>query len=250
MNKKKSSKKGLLGSASGLCLSIVNESVLAQIKLPEGFTLTAHTGCEGTKDNSLDSITVAVVAGADIVEFDLNFDKDGVAVLSHDEPKGKIYTLEEAFMLLKMYKDLKINIDVKKTDDLKQVIGLADKYGLTERIFFTGIFPESVDAVKESAPGITYYLNKDIDSSKKDDDEYINELINEVVSLGACGLNINYRNCTAKLVEAFRKNDLEVSVWTVNNRFDMKKVLKLGVNNITTRKPTEYKKLIDSVKGE
>ena len=52
------------------------------------------------------------------------------------------------------------------------------------------------------------------------------------------------------MVNMLHDNNLLISVWTVNNRFDMKKVLKLGVDNITTRKPTEYKKLIDSVKGE
>lgn len=250
MKTKKNSKSGLFGSAANICFSLFNEAALLQIKLPENFTLTAHTGCEGTKDNSLDSITVAVVAGADIVEFDLNFDNNGTAVLSHDEPDGKVFTLKEAFELLKLYKSLKINIDVKSTFDLKQVVGLSEEYGLSDRIFFTGVTADFVDAVKESAPGVVYYLNKDIELSKINDEEYISTLIEEVTSLGACGLNINYRRCSAKMVELFHKNSLQVSVWTVNNRFDMKKVLKLGVDNITTRKPTEYRKLIDSVKGE
>lgn len=222
---------------------------LQPISLPAGFTLTAHTGCEGTKDNSLDSITVAVVAGADIVEFDLNFDKNGTAVLSHDEPSGKVFLLSEAFDLLRLYKNLKVNIDVKSTYDLKQVVELAEEYGLCERIFFTGVTEEFVDAVKEAAPGVMYFLNKEIDSSKSSNEAYINELIREVSALSACGLNINYRKCTAEMVELFHKNGLKVSLWTVNNRFDMRRILRLGVDNITTRKPTEYKKLIDSVKG-
>ena len=48
--------------------------------LPHGFTITAHTGCEGTPDNSLDSIRAGVAAGADIVEIDLHFLPDGTPV--------------------------------------------------------------------------------------------------------------------------------------------------------------------------
>ncbi len=240
---------GLFGGAVATGLVYSDKKFLTNIELSENFTLTAHTGCERTKDNSLASITMAVVAGADIVEFDLNFDESGKAVLSHDTPDGKVVGLEDAFELLTLYKNLKVNIDVKKTDDLKQVVTLAEKFGLQNRIFFTGIVPEFVSAVKESAPEIPYLLNKTIDAVHKNDEAYINELINEVVLSGARGLNTNYRNCSKRLVELFHKNNLEVSVWTVNKRFDMKKVLKLGVDNITTRKPAEYKRIIDSVKG-
>lgn len=245
----KNKKSGFTKISVSVLKSLLGELSLSKIQLPEKFTLTAHTGCEGTKDNSLDAITVAFVSGADIVEFDLSFDENGIAVLSHDKPDGKPFTLEQAFELLALYKNLKVNIDVKMTDDLRQAVTLAEKYGLKDRIFFTGIIPEFVGAVKESVPEIPYYLNEKIEFAKKDDDAYIDGLINEVIEAGAKGLNANYRNCTAKLVERFHNNNLEVSVWTVNSRFDMKKVLKLGVDNITTRKPTEYKKLIDSVKG-
>ena len=245
----KNKKSGFTKVSASVLKSLLGEVSLAKIQLPEVFTLTAHTGCEGTKDNSLDAITVAFVAGADIVEFDLSFDENGIAVLSHDKPQGNVFTLEQAFELLVLYKQLKVNIDVKMTDDLKQVADLAEKYGLRDRIFFTGIIPDFVDAVKTAVPEIPYYLNKDIEFTRKNDEEYINGLINEVNEAGAIGLNVNYRNCTRTLVEMLHNNNLKASVWTVNNRFDMKKALKLGADNITTRKPTEYKKLIDSVKG-
>ena len=48
--------------------------------LPEGFTVTAHTGCEGERDNTLESIRAGAQAGADIVEIDLHFLSDGTPV--------------------------------------------------------------------------------------------------------------------------------------------------------------------------
>ena len=67
------------------------------LSLPQGFTYTAHTGCCGTEDNSLEAIKVGIEHGADIVEFDLNFLSDGTPVLAHDKPKGNEITLDEAF---------------------------------------------------------------------------------------------------------------------------------------------------------
>lgn len=52
------------------------------IKLPEDFTITAHTGCMNTEENSLDSIKTGIENGANIVEFDLYFTKDGEPVLA------------------------------------------------------------------------------------------------------------------------------------------------------------------------
>ena len=56
---------------------------------------TAHTGCMGTKANSIQSIEAGYKNGASIVEFDLNYDKNGEPVLSHDEPKGNEVTLDD-----------------------------------------------------------------------------------------------------------------------------------------------------------
>ena len=46
------------------------------LNLPENFTYTAHTGCCGTEDNSLEAIKVGVEHGANIVEFDLYFNNE------------------------------------------------------------------------------------------------------------------------------------------------------------------------------
>lgn len=218
--------------------------------VPEGFTLTAHTGCEGTKANSLDAITVGFVSGADIVEFDLNFNAEGVAVLSHDEPKGGEVTLDEAFAHLEKFPSLKVNVDVKTTLDLKQVVECAEKHNLLDRIFYTGITEEFVEAVKNSTPDVMYYLNYGVDVLKAKNPEYLSELVEKVKSTGAVGINMNYRGCTPELVKTFHENNLLVSVWTVSNRFDMRRIYGYGADNITTRKPALYKEIVSGITGE
>lgn len=205
------------------------------LNLPENFTYTAHTGCMDTADNSLESFEAAVKNGADVVEFDLHFTSDGKPVLSHDEPKGNEISLDEAFENLSRYKDLLINVDVKSTLNLKEVESLAEKHGISDRIFYTGVTEEFLDAVRKDTPAISYYLNMKVESKK--DDEYINSLIEKVKESGAVGINFNKKNASAKLVDAFHKNGLLVSVWTANNETDIRRLLALAPDNITTRRP-------------
>lgn len=215
----------------------------AALKLPESFTLTAHTGCEDTPDNSLDSIRAGIEAGANVVEFDLRFDSDGTPILSHDKPIGGEPTLESAFSLLAEYEGIKANIDCKTTENLKAVQDLAQKYNLIGRVFYTGIEEKDVEAAK-ATPLIPYFLNMKPEKSKVLNEKYLNELCNRVENAGAMGINLQYLCCSRRLVEFFRQRNLLVSVWTANTEQVMRYCLYLSPDNITTRKPSVMTEII------
>ena len=216
--------------------------------LPQGFTVTAHTGCEGMPDNSLDSIKAGAAAGADIVEIDLHFLPDGTPVLKHDTPSAaeadKLPSLDSAFELLASM-DIRMNVDVKATANLSAVAMLAEKHGVTDRIFFTGVNENFVDAAKNDASCIPYYLNVNVKKSKNTDPAYLNSLVEKVRSCGAVGINMNYKACSTELVSTFRKANLPVSLWTANSKRTMHKCLCFAPDNITTRKPSELISIID-----
>ncbi len=226
---------------------IINKKETEKLKaenLPENFTYTAHTGCVKTADNSLEAIEEGTKYGADIVEFDLNFLSDGTPVLSHDKPNGKEVTLQEAFKKISEYKKLKVNVDVKNVKNLKAVYPLAQKYGIEDRIFYTGITTDFVDAVKEDSPEVPYYLNINVEKPKKQTSEYLQSLVKEVKNSGAIGINFNKDNATKELVDIFHENNLLVSIWTVNKKRKMYKTLFLGPDNITTRRPDKMEEII------
>ena len=209
-------------------------------------TLTAHTGCSGTKDNSLEAIEAGIQNGADIVEFDLRFDKNGVPVLSHDEPEGGDPTLDDAFTLLSKYPHIKANIDVKITTDLKQVEALAEKHGVLSQIFYTGIEEKDVAAAKKDSPKVSYFLNLKVDvAPKKQTREYILSLVDKVKKNGAVGINMNHKNASELLVDIFRENGLLVSIWTIKTEKELLKALSLSPDNITTRKPELINQLLN-----
>ena len=218
-----------------------------KVQLPEGFTVTAHTGCEGTEDNSLEAIKKGYESGAETVEFDLNFTSDGTPVLAHDHAGDSTVSLEEAFKLIAELKGITVNVDCKATDNLKAVSELAEKYGVKDRIFYTGIEEKDVDAVKAQTPDIAYWLN--FQPERKTDREYLVSLAEKVESLGAVGINLNHKYCSEELVEIFHERGLLVSIWTVNNEFDMVRAVELGADNITTRKPSKLNEIVELKTG-
>ena len=203
-----------------------------RFRMPAGFTVTAHSGCMGLPDNSVEAMEAGVAAGAQIVEFDLNYTKDGVPVLSHNAPEGDCPPVTDAFAFLREHPDIKANVDVKSVDYLEKIPPLAEKYGVTDQIFFTGVGEDWVPAVREKCPGIPYYLNTTVPRAAD-----IEALADKVEKLGAVGVNINFVHLTRRLTRVFHARGLLVSAWTVNVRPQARYVLAAGPDNVTSRKP-------------
>ena len=70
-------------------------------------TVTAHSGCNDHEPNSMVSLEEGYNSGVDIVEFDLNFNKNGVPYLSHDDLKDNEIKLEQAFIFLSNNQNVK-----------------------------------------------------------------------------------------------------------------------------------------------
>ncbi|MDE5994070.1 MAG: glycerophosphodiester phosphodiesterase [Oscillospiraceae bacterium] len=213
--------------------------------VPEKFTVTAHTGCLGTAPNTVDSMKKGAAAGADIIEFDVNFDKNGEPVLSHDDPDAGAVHLKEAFKFLSEHKNIRANVDVKNTSHLEKVSKYAEEYGVLKQIFFTGVFAEDVSAVERLCPQIPYYLNYSVNSNGSRDIAYISHIVEIAEKCGAVGINVHYKSASKELVEAFHNKGLSVSLWTVNSERSLVRTLRLGPDNITTKRPDRLCNLLE-----
>jgi len=191
-------------------------------------SITAHAGALGTAPNTLPCVQAALAfPGADILEVDVRFLPDGTPALGHDRVGSDSPTLEAVFELMRSGQT-RVNLDMKETSHMLQAEQLVVQYGLQVRAFLTGIEAKDVPAVWGC--GIPYYLNAANAAA--------------ALELGALGINISYRQCTKKLVRAAHASGLLVSVWTVDRRSAMKKMLRLGVDNITTRRPDVLKRVM------
>ena len=217
--------------------------MLKNYPLPCNFTITAHTGCEDTPDNTVESIIKACNSGADIFEVDVQFDNNGIPVLSHDDIIGGEVTMEEAFVIMNEYTSMKCNIDIKKITNMKIIPEIAKKYNVLDRVFYTGINTDFVEGAK-ATPEIQYYLNYEIEPIENHSPEYYNNLINIIKDNGAIGINCHHKNVTEELINVCHNNKLLVSVWTCDDKADVMRIAKMNPDNITTRKPGYVKELL------
>ena len=69
-------------------------------------------------------------------------------------------------------------------------------------------------------------------------------LVEKVKNAGAIGINFNHKSASKELVDIFHENGLLVSIWTVNNKLKMRRILTFAPDNITTRKPDKLSKFV------
>lgn len=217
-------------------------------QLPTGFTVTAHSGCMDTPDNSLASVSCGLQY-ADMIEVDVAFLPDGTPVLSHNLPAPTdAVTLDAAFGLLAAQPDKRMNLDLKMFSHCAEIQALAEAHGVLPQVFFTGVEKQQIAAVRAAAPKIPCYLNCDILPFLRSSKVYAAHLARTVKRCGAIGLNCNFRNATKRIVSTVHHAGLLVSLWTPNNEAQIERVLRLAPDNMTTRRPDLAAKVIANCK--
>ena len=218
--------------------------------IKQNLTITAHAGALGTKPNTLSSLKKAVEFGVDIVEVDLTFRPDGTPVIIHCEKPGKRQGVlfDDVLSLVASYKEVQMNLDLKSYTNLPLCHQLLEKHNLMSRAFFTGVFERNVNDVRQNAPNIPYDLNASIALGIHNNERYLYDMVEKLKNLECIGLNPNFRTVDKKLVEILHQAGMKVSVWTVNNKTDMMKMIKLGVDNITTKRPDKLSAIISNLK--
>lgn len=207
-------------------------------KLTSVTTVTYHAGALNTPANSVESVRVAIEHKAQVIEVDVSFRPDGTPVMIHkdkpDETEGVF--LEEALKLISKAKKTMVNLDLKSTANLPAVDALVEKYGLSARAFYTGVFEGWTETVDKNS-AIPYYLNYAPSTAEKRNPKLV---IDKIRACGAIGLNSNYHYVTAHLIDELQKNGIPVSVWTLKNLHTIKKFKAIGPANMTSIRPDKF----------
>ena len=215
--------------------------------------ITAHSGCEGTPDNSLASIEKGLALGADCVEVDVRADMDGRLWLTHDVPKsfGGLVSLEEAFVLIHE-SGIAVNCDLKESTALLPTLALAQKMGIDrEKLIFSGsVDPALLEAHPEVARSSRIFLNSEElvrDMMQGDPPDRVGQTIfllmnsrqvaKRMRALGAEALNAPYLLVPDELIIVLRARDVALSLWTVNEDDALREYMAKDLLNITTRRP-------------
>lgn len=232
--------------------------------------ITAHSGCEGTETDSLESVEKALEFGADAVEMDVRVDHDGVLRISHNSlPQfeyQKKLTLENVLERI-LPTDLAINCDLKEEEALALTLNEAERLGFDrERLIITGCTgPDALLGDSSLTGRARFFLNfeeiikylyvrvektvskeeryelmndpwnfireKEIDRHEG----YIHDTISLCRDLGAEGVNLTKKLLGTLFVDSLHSAGIPLSVWTVGEPEIVRQCLDLNVYNITTR---------------
>lgn len=235
--------------------------------------VVAHRGywkTEGSAQNSIAAILNAGRIGAYGSEFDVNLTCDGALVVNHDFTYHglKIYentladlrcdtlrlsngeiipTLDEYLEASKQYPEMKLVFELKSEGDpqyeavaLPACVEAITRLGVADRVEFISF---SLSACKEFArlmpKNVVEYLGGEIAPA-------------ELHKMGITGIDYEYPVFYEhpEWIEEAHKLGMVVNTWTVNKEEDMRKLLELGVDQITTNEPELAQRVIREFSGK
>ncbi len=246
----------------------------SRFKKKDRVLVWAHRGASGhAPENTLPAFEKAVELGADGVELDVQFTKDGQIVVIHDEKinrtsngKGyvkdqtleelrnfnfnkkfeecgfcKIPTLEDVYALLKPT-NLTINVEFKTGMFfyellIEKVLELTEKMGLSDRVFYSSFNHYSCMKVKElKSDAYVGFLYED----------GIIDVVRYVKEHGGNALHPSLYNIQYPgVLKEAAMNGLDINAWTVNEKEPMELCCKWGINAMLTNFPDKARKISD-----
>ena len=203
-------------------------------------TVTAHAGSLDTRKNTPQSFKAALAFPVDYLEADVRFSPDNVAYLSHDPLpvplQRNAMKLKDLLRLVAPHKRVRLNLDMKEYSGLKEMAALVRSSGMSSRVLLTGIVLEAVPQVRARGVGLPYLLNARPGFWHRFTAVGAAAFPRVVQSCGALGLNVHHAFITRRLARSLSAAGLAVSVWTVDGEREMRRVLSMPADNITTNR--------------
>lgn len=203
--------------------------------------ITAHSGCDGTPDNSMEFVRYALASEGNCLEADIRKNSDGDLVLSHDEAAKEAVRLSEVFQLLKEKPDKKINCDLKTPGLEVSVYQLAKEYQVERQLIYSGVVSSFfMESRPEKYPEVCVYWNienliLESDLGRSICMKQMEQAFRTAVNCSAQCINMEYHMFTDRVMKLLKTIGLGGSAWTVNSQEDIRELMKKGITNITTR---------------
>jgi glycerophosphoryl diester phosphodiesterase len=245
-------------------------ALFGRIVMRNILNITAHSGCDGTAPDSIDSVQAGIQNGADAVEVDIRRNSTGELILSHDRDGSGAYTgcitLATAFDLVARDGWMGINCDVKERETIPDILRLAESKGLgPDRLILTGsAAPSTLLETPEIAKKANVWLNLEeiaedyyrtgspvlelyrhligpekhryeILKTLPSLDFLVEPIIQECLRRGVPVVNMAFAEQLLPLIPRFKAGGIQASLWTLNQRAPLERALSLEVLNITTR---------------
>ena len=220
----------------------------------------AHRGASGLVqfDNTLESFDKAIYLGASMVEFDVRKTKDGLLVCYHDESIDGIRLADVDYsQLLKISKQkgfeipllsnvielckgkIRLDIELKESGYELEIVKLVKKHLNYQDYVIKSFYDSSVKVIKEIDENITTGLLLGIGKPKKLILTRLLELFPEprLFQTKADFVSPNYQLLRFGFYWRMKLIKKNIYVWTVNDEYLMKKVVRKGAFALITDRP-------------
>ena len=261
----------------GLAILGPTASVVHGLRLSHEFVehrpaqVTAHrAGPKSAPENSLAALQLAIAAGADFVEFDVQQTADGHVVLLHDrdlrrvagDPRElgqmnladlqdlrlrtaagavtdeRIPTLAE--FLAACNDSIRLNVELKETarspDLARAVLDVLREHQLVDRAVVTCFDLSPLVELRKLEPALPVGI-------------ILTAVKGDMTRLPVNILSLNQRLVRADVVRRAHQRGLEVYAWTVNDRATALRLLDLGCDNLITSDPVLMREVVDWYSG-
>ena len=235
--------------------------------LPRLFTAHAGFAAKGgvkdqSEDNTLENIVKALRYRPDVVEVDVRPRSDGTLVISHNAPKtDKTPTLEAALRILmgelppelegeefdpEVARKTKIQLDAKKDGLFTAEFELIEKIGFPlDRVIMAGdasyeTVLKNIEPIRAAVErGMEFWMNPDRMDSYDALTAKAPSFLEKIEALGLPRFTVNsyYGAITPDVEEWLRANNIQISMWTLNDATAIERGLLRGAYNVTSRLP-------------
>ncbi|MFC6463614.1 glycerophosphodiester phosphodiesterase [Marinilactibacillus sp. GCM10026970] len=210
--------------------------------------LTAHSGSDGTPNNSLEFLDKMIDYNVDCLEIDVRRAQNGQLYLSHDaissmDSTNCLLELDAAFKhISKRSSKILINCDLKEKGLEAEVQWTAEKRNLFDQVLFSGTVEPSHLSIWDRDK-ILYNIENCLPNIYKIQElkkAHFDVLHYFCKKYKLHTLNLYYGFCTKEWIELCHQNNIQLSVWTVDNLEMIQAFEQQELYNVTSKRTLEY----------
>lgn len=230
---------------------------------PDAPRVLAHRGFAlDAPENTMLAFAAAINEGAEYVETDVHATADGVAVVAHDPtlertagrperidsllwheleniPLGDDQTVPTLHDVLDTFPDTRFNIDMKSDAAVAPTVRAISALRVTDRVLLTSFREARRRRARQLLPNVATSASKSIvlraiGAAKLGSRAVMSRALRDVDALQIPERMRSTRVLSETLLALAHECGTEVHVWTVNERDDIDRLLRVGVDGIVT----------------
>ena len=236
-----------------------------------GLAVMAHRGGSlEAPENTIESFKYAIEIGSDIIETDIQLSSDGVPYIFHDDDLKRIPGIEKNFNdllaseidelnifgdfkiptleeTLKQFPDTKFQIDFKTDEVVDPAIEIINKLPhVKKNLCIASFSSQRLQKIKSKLSDVTYSMgpHEVLKLLLKSFGIYRGEVGGDCLQIPVYRYGIKI--VTKRFVDFCKRENIKISVWTINSTEEMDYLIDLDVDGIITDKPKALINLLAS----